>query len=48
MLQGEKGQTFRGFYIQVRDQDGLPIGTFLVPDEKEAGVHSCFHEKKVE
>lgn len=47
VIQGKQNEKFKGFYIQARDQDGHPIGTFLIPDEKEAGVHDCFASKKV-
>ncbi len=47
IIQGTNNQKFKGFYIQARDQDGHPIGTFLIPDEKEAGVHNCFDLKNV-
>lgn len=46
-IRGKNGETFRGFYIQVRDQDGGPIGTFLSPDENEASAHNCFNMKNV-
>jgi len=41
-LKGEKD--FRGFYVQARNANGEPIGTFI-PKDANTKVHNCFGGK---
>ncbi|CAG7819702.1 unnamed protein product, partial [Allacma fusca] len=40
-----KGSAFKGFYVQARDSEGNPVGSFL--SNKLTETHSCFGKKSV-
>ncbi|CAL8097095.1 unnamed protein product [Orchesella dallaii] len=42
VLKGKNGEKFKGFYLQIRDQNGSPIGLFQSPNENESRAHTCF------